>query len=77
MADIITPADPVTWIESGFSHYIIIGCSVLGLVWGGVNAVFVSLAPKLAASSGLCPLSWLVPPLITHLSLGVGQQCAA
>ena len=50
MADIITPADPVTWIESGFSHYIIIGCSVLGLVWGGVNAVFVSLAPKLAAS---------------------------
>jgi len=31
-------------IESGFSHYIIIGCSVAGIVWGGINAVFVSLA---------------------------------
>ena len=29
-------------IQSAYSHYIIIGCSVGGLVWGGVNAMFVS-----------------------------------
>ena len=32
-------------IASQYSHYIIIGCSVLGLVWGGVNATFVSVFP--------------------------------
>ena len=31
-----------TLIESGYSHYIIIGTSVVGLVWGGVNAMLVS-----------------------------------
>lgn len=34
-------------IESAWSHYLIIGGSVLGLVWGGVNAVFVSKRIKL------------------------------
>lgn len=29
-------------IQSAYSHYIIIGCSVGGLVWGGVNAMFVN-----------------------------------
>ena len=29
-------------IQSVYSHYIIIGCSIAGLVWGGVNAMFVS-----------------------------------
>ena len=37
-----------TFIESGYSHYIIIGCSVVGLVWGGINAALVSA--KLSAS---------------------------
>ena len=32
-------------IASQYSHYIIIGCSVVGLVWGGVNATFVSVFP--------------------------------
>ena len=30
------------YVQSAYSHYIIIGCSVLGLVWGGINALFVS-----------------------------------
>lgn len=34
--------DPVTLIKSDYSHYIIIGCAIGGLVWGGVNAMFVS-----------------------------------
>ena len=42
--------DP-TFIESNYSHYIICGCSVLGLVWGGVNAMFVSAGPELPLSS--------------------------
>jgi len=29
-------------IASGFSHYVILGCSVFGLVWGGINACFVN-----------------------------------
>ena len=29
-------------IQSVYSHYIIIGCSVAGLAWGAVNAMFVS-----------------------------------
>ena len=31
-----------TLVQSVYSHYIIIGCSIAGLVWGGVNAMFVS-----------------------------------
>lgn len=34
--------DPVELVQSEYSHYIIIGCSVFGLVWGGINAMFVS-----------------------------------
>ena len=41
-------------IESNFSHFIIIGCAIGGLVWGGVNAMFVSLATKHQFSSWLC-----------------------
>ena len=36
-------------IESVWSHYIIIGCSVVGLVWGGVNAMFVSNVLRLSS----------------------------
>ena len=34
-------------IESAWSHYVIIGCSCVGLVWGGINAMFVSLNDEL------------------------------
>lgn len=29
-------------VKSEYSHFIIIGCSIAGLVWGGINAMFVS-----------------------------------
>jgi len=29
-------------IESVWSHYVIIGCASVSLVWGGINAMFVS-----------------------------------
>ena len=37
-------SDPVDniLVKSEYSHYIIIGCSIAGLVWGGINAMFVS-----------------------------------
>jgi len=37
-------SDPVDTIlvKSEYSHFIIIGCSIAGLVWGGINAMFVS-----------------------------------
>jgi len=41
MVDPITP-DSVSIIESNYSHYIIIGCSVGGIVWGSINAWWVS-----------------------------------
>ena len=44
----VDPVAETTWIESGFSHYIIIGCSVVGLAWGTVNAVFVSIHPSVS-----------------------------
>lgn len=31
-----------TLVKSEYSHYIIIGCSIAGLVWGGINAMFVN-----------------------------------
>ena len=45
MSNPVTPIEAATTsiIESGYSHYIIIGCSIAGIVWGGINAVFVSL----------------------------------
>lgn len=38
--------DIVTWdtsnvIENTYSHYVIFGCSLFALVWGGVNAAMV------------------------------------
>lgn len=42
MVDPITP-DSVSIIESNYSHYIIIGCSVGGIVWGSINAWWVSI----------------------------------
>jgi hypothetical protein len=30
------------FVQSAYSHYIIIGCSVLGLTWGSINALFVN-----------------------------------
>jgi len=33
-------------IESSYSHFLIIGGACLGLVWGGVNAHFVSTSPS-------------------------------
>ena len=37
-------SDPVDnlLVKSEYSHYIIIGCSIAGIVWGGINAMFVS-----------------------------------
>ncbi len=35
-------AATISIIESGYSHYIIIGLSVAGIAWGGINAIFVS-----------------------------------
>jgi len=37
-------SDPVDTIlvKSEYSHFIIIGCSIAGLVWGGINAMFVN-----------------------------------
>ena len=37
-------SDPVDniLVKSEYSHFIIIGCSIAGLVWGGINAMFVS-----------------------------------
>lgn len=64
-------------IKSAYSHYIIIGCSVVGLVWGGVNAMFVS-----DHLSALFRLLWSATPyslmsltnLIRLLSSLTGQQ---
>ena len=39
-------------IASGFSHYVIIGCSVFGLAWGGINAIFVSTSSRAASLMG-------------------------
>lgn len=40
MTDPVT--EPTEFIEARFSQYIIIGCSVVALVWGAVNALWVS-----------------------------------
>ena len=40
----VTPApETLSIIESNYSHYIIIGCSVGGIVWGSINAWWVSI----------------------------------
>ena len=39
-------------IASGFSHYVIIGCSVFGLAWGGINACFVSTSSRAVSLMG-------------------------
>jgi hypothetical protein len=36
---------PLPLIESVWSHYVIIGCASVSLVWGGINAMFVSISP--------------------------------
>ncbi len=43
-------AATISIIESGYSHYIIIGLSVAGIAWGGINAIFVSLKHPLSVS---------------------------
>lgn len=47
-------------IQSSFSHYLIIGGAVVGLVWGGINAHFVS-AP-LPSVPCLAQACWLANP---------------
>lgn len=49
MTDPVSAAT-ISIIESGYSHYIIIGCSVAGIAWGGINAIFVSLPHPLSVS---------------------------
>ena len=61
-------------IESVYSHYIILGCSVAGIVWGGINAVFVSKAAE-APANALMHARRLASA--NHLSLAVGQQSRA
>lgn len=47
-------------IQSVYSHYIIIGCSIGGLVWGGVNAMFVSaLACRLVLLASRFTFTWV------------------
>ena len=41
-------ADPVELLQSVYSHYIIIGCSVAGIVWGAINAHWVSFVARMA-----------------------------
>jgi len=67
-----------TFIESSYSHYLIIGCSVLGLVWGGVNAALVSHKTKLLVLLS-SPVSQTVPQLclLTPTLLPSGQQSRA
>ena len=52
-------------IVSSYSHYLIIGGAVVGLVWGGINANFVSISslqillarlPGLSIADQTCPL---------------------
>ena len=67
-------------IASGFSHYVIIGCSVFGLVWGGINAIFVSTSPRAASLMG-APNSLAAAMRVHSNSLPLlsclGQQCQA
>ena len=44
-------SDPAEFIQSVYSHYIIIGCAVGGIVWGAINAHWVS-SNGIAASPG-------------------------
>ena len=34
--------EELTYAESQYSHFIIIGLSVLGITWGGINGLMVS-----------------------------------
>jgi len=43
MSEPIIPTLGRPAIESVWSHYLIIGCAVAGCVWGGINAMFVSI----------------------------------
>ena len=56
-------------IQSGWSHYAIIGCSVVGLVWGGINAMFVSHKPELTLSTSAV-YSWQASNRHVLISLG-------
>ena len=47
-------ADPITLIDSVNAHYVIFGCSIFAILWGALNALWVST------------ISWLrhpMPPL--------------
>ena len=41
-------SEPVELLQSVYSHYIIIGCSVAGIVWGAINAHWVSFVAGMA-----------------------------
>ena len=64
-------------IASGFSHYVIIGCSVFGLAWGGINACFVSTSSRAASLMGaprslfiaMCVCSYLSPAFVVSRSI--------
>ena len=74
----VEPTTPVPVLVSEYSHFIIIGCSVLGLVWGGINAMFVSTSPRvLALPPGFASGASLWPPLaafLTLIDLCAGEQ---
>ena len=61
-------------IESGWSHYVIIGCSVVGLVWGGINAMLVSLIEELMLLASASSLSVSCNSLTPSIFLSLGQQ---
>jgi hypothetical protein len=37
-----TPAGSTPLIDSELSHYVIFGCSIFAILWGGLNALWVS-----------------------------------
>ena len=52
-------------IESNYSHYIIIGCSIGGILWGSLNAHWVSFVTR---APGLVPLqARRSPPLSLYI----------
>lgn len=39
----VLPADATPLIDSVYSHYIIFGCAIFAILWGGLNVLWVSL----------------------------------
>ena len=42
---LLQTAEPITLIESVNAHYVIFGCSIFAILWGALNALWVSTIP--------------------------------